>query len=378
MLTADQKSKLLALRHYLHRFPEISGNESNTAKSIEDFIKPHNPNEIIRQIGGHGFAAIFKGEKEGPVTMIRCELDALPIKELNTNIQYASTKENVSHKCGHDGHMAIVAGLAIDLKPKKGTVVLLFQPAEETGQGAGLVIQDIKFQKIKPSYVFALHNLPGFPINEIVIRKGTFCAASTGVKIKIVGVTAHASSPETGNSPALVVAELLPILIDLPNTKTSELNDFTLVTMTHAKIGEPTFGISPSEANIFLTLRAYENQDLNTILEYITSTVHLIAKNFEINISLHESFDATVNHDEPVDLVQSVATQNNFHVTNIEAANRWSEDFGLFLQQCPGAIFGLGAGTEQSPLHNPYYDFPDEIIETGIKMFRGIIKELNY
>lgn len=378
MLTADQKKKLITLRHYLHRFPEISGNESNTSKSIEDFIKPLNPDKIITQIGGHGLAAIFKGDKEGPLTMIRCELDALPIKELNTNIEYASSTENVSHKCGHDGHMAIVAGLALDLKPKKGIVMLLFQPAEETGQGAQAVLLDEKFNSFKPDYVFTLHNLPGFPMNQIILRKGTFCAASTGLKINIIGETAHASAPETGNSPAIVVAELLPILIDLPNAKSSELNDFTLVTITHVKIGEPTFGISPATANIFLTLRAYENQDLITILNYIESTVELIAEGFEIEITQHENFDATVNNDDQVDLIQSIAIQNNLPVTYIKEANRWSEDFGLFLQKCPGAIFGLGAGTGQFALHNPYYDFPDELIETGIKMFKGIIEELNY
>jgi amidohydrolase len=378
MLTANQKNKLWSLRQYLHRFPEISGNERNTAKSIEDFIKPFKPDEIITQIGGHGLAAIFNGDKEGPATMIRCELDALPIKELNTDIEYASTINNVSHKCGHDGHMAIVAGLALDLKPKKGKVILLFQPAEETGQGARMVIQDSTFESLKPNYVFALHNLPGFPINEIVLRKGTFCAASTGVKIKIVGETAHAAAPETGNSPALVVAKLLPILTDLPNAKTSELNDFTLITMTHVQIGAPTFGISPADAKIFLTLRAYDNQDLNTILNHIKSTVDQIAKGFEIEITQHESFNATVSHDDQVDLLQSIASQNNLHVTEIEAANRWSEDFGLFLQQCPGAIFGLGSGTQQPPLHNHFYDFPDELIETGIKMFKGVIKALNH
>ncbi len=211
--------ELVNLRKELHRNPELSGKEKNTSDKINNFIGRFYPDEIITELGGHGLAFIFKGKEKGKTILFRSELDALPISEQN-DFEYKSSIENVSHKCGHDGHMTILSGFASllnDNKPAKGKVVLLFQPAEETGEGAAKVLEDKKFEQIKPDYVFALHNLPGYPAGSVVIKNGTFASASKGMIIKLHGKTSHASEPENGITPTPAVASIIQKLPFIPN-----------------------------------------------------------------------------------------------------------------------------------------------------------------
>lgn len=156
---------LLALRQDLHRHPELSGEEFATAERIRYFMAPFQPDAIIENIGGYGLVFVFEGSQPGPTVLFRCELDALPIKEVNT-FNYRSVVSGASHKCGHDGHMTIICALGVLLagkRPEKGRVLLAFQGAEETGQGAVAMVEDPLFQPLKPDYAFALHNLPPFP-----------------------------------------------------------------------------------------------------------------------------------------------------------------------------------------------------------------------
>ena len=140
----------------LHENPDVSGDEGNTALIISNFLQKFEPDNLINHIGGHGIIAEFKGKDQGPTVMFRCELDALPIEENNT-ISYQSVNAGKAHLCGHDGHMAIVAGLGFHLKqqrPRKGRVILLFQPSEETGKGAYKMIQDPLFNSISARLYF--------------------------------------------------------------------------------------------------------------------------------------------------------------------------------------------------------------------------------
>lgn len=211
---------LVALRRELHRFPEISGCETATAERIASFISRYSPDSTIKGIGGTGIAAVFKGREPGSRIMFRCELDALPIAETN-EFDYKSEYEKISHKCGHDGHMAIVAGLAFLLahkRPRRGSVILLFQSAEETGEGADRTINDGRFTEIEPDYVFGVHNLPGFDFNTILVRSGIFTYASKGMIIRLKGKESHAARPEDGINPALAIAKLIEELKHLPKS----------------------------------------------------------------------------------------------------------------------------------------------------------------
>ncbi len=255
--------ELIKLRKELHRNPELASKEKNTSERIKNFITQFNPDEIITNIAGNGIAFIFIGKEKGKTILFRSELDALPISEQN-EFEYKSAVENVSHKCGHDGHMTILCGLASlfkNKKPKKGKVVLLFQPAEETGEGAAKVMKDKKFEKIKLDYVFALHNLPGYPAGSVIIKNGTFASASKGIIIKLLGKTSHASEPENGITPTPAVASIIQKL-PLITKEINKLNQFSLITIIHVRIGDVAFGTTPGYAEIMATLRSYHDEDM--------------------------------------------------------------------------------------------------------------------
>jgi amidohydrolase len=254
-------AELVTLRHALHRRPELSGEERETAAHIITELKRNRPDEILTELGGHGVAAVYDSGAAGPTVLFRCELDGLPIAEISS-FGWRSEITGKGHLCGHDGHMAILCGLAMQLaenRPARGKVVLLFQPAEETGAGAADVIADPRFERIRPDFAFALHNLPGLPLGAVGVRPGPFTFASEGLAARLSGRTAHAAQPEAGLSPAAVMGRLMDALPELPETLGHEPGH-SLVTLSHARLGEAAFGISPGEADIWVTIRAIDDE----------------------------------------------------------------------------------------------------------------------
>ncbi len=370
--------KIIELRHELHQNPELSDSEFITAERIANFLIQYNPTQLIRGIGGNGIACIFKSNEEGPSVLFRCDMDALPIEEEN-DFEYRSKEKGVSHKCGHDGHMAIMAGLA-DLfskkPPEKGQVVLLFQPSEENGQGARRVLNDEKFKELKIDYAFALHNSPGFPEGEILLKKETFASASKGVIIKLFGKTSHAAEPENGISPAIAMSNIVKELTFLPNE--NRFSDFNIVTVVYARLGEIAFGTSPGNAEIMATMRSYSNEDMQILTERAQSIVkeNAFRHNLEFDISFTEEFPATVNDEQCVKDIEVASEPNDLKHRYLPEPFHWSEDFAHFTQKFPGALFGLGSGENHPQLHNQDYDFPDSIIENGVKIFYEIYSQI--
>lgn len=343
---------------------------------MKDFISAFNPDEIIENLGGHGIAFVFNGLSKGKTIMFRCELDAIQVEEQST-VSYKSINSGVSHTCGHDGHMTIMAGLAQHLyenKLEKGRIVLLFQPAEETGSGAKAVIEDQKFKEIEPNFIFALHNLPGFEESQIIIKENEFASASKGMKIKLKGKSSHAAEPENGISPTFALALIIYELEHFCD----EFDFFSLITITYAHLGEKKFGINPSELELGATFRAHNNKNLEEISFLASESIREIGscEGLECKITWHEEFSSTTNDPYCIDIIKKAAIENKFETHILEIPFKWSEDFGTFTQKYPGALFGIGAGKNLAQLHNPDYDFPDEIIETGIDMFKSIIKKL--
>lgn len=371
--------ELVTLRKELHHNPELSGQEQKTARLILEFFSRVRPDHIIEKIGKTGIAFIFEGKKPGKTLLFRADMDALPIEE-DIEIPYISDRKSLSHKCGHDGHMAILSGLAlmVSIHPLRcGRVILLFQPSEETGKGALSVLNDPKFSHIKPDYVFALHNLPGYPRNAIIIRSGTFAIASEGIQIRLKGHASHAAYPDQGISPLPAVMELLEKLQKLTHLR-QRFKDFVQLSITYTKIGRFGFGTIPGTAEIGLTIRAVETDDLEHLRTEIDKLTDRIATRhyLEEEFRRYEPFPCTVNHPGAVEAIRNVAVRHGFPVVELEEPLRWSEDFGYFTNLYEGALFGLGAGENHSDLHTWYYDFPDEILETGIRLFYGLIQDL--
>ena len=368
---------LIALRHELHKNPELSGRESGTAGRIISALGNFHPDNLLTDVGGTGIIATWDSGKEGPHVLFRAELDALPIQDTGTS-EYRSSKEGVGHLCGHDGHMSILIGLAERIAakpPASGKVSLLFQPAEETGAGAAMVIQDPKFKQVKPDYVYALHNLPGFWRGNIVLRVGPFACASRGLIIRLHGKTAHAAHPEEAVSPALAISSLIRTMIDLP-VRTEGLRDFVLATVIHARLGEVAFGTTPGEGVVMVTLRSALDGDMEILSENALEQVDRIAAKYSLRHETEwvEEFPATVNHPDAASALRASLNAAGLEIEAIDKPFRWSEDVGHFSKVARLTLFGLGSGLDHSPLHAPDYDFPDELLPVGVKAFEAVLR----
>jgi amidohydrolase len=370
-------NRLIQLRHTLHQFPETALEEHETARRILEFFRPLKPDHVFEKLGGGtGLAFVFQGKIPGKRLLFRCELDALPIEELRES-EYQSQIPGKGHLCGHDGHMAILCGLGEILsqnRPESGEVVLLFQAAEETGDGARAVLADPRFEQIRPDAAFALHNLPGYPLHQVVMRRGTFAAGSTGMSIYLTGKTSHSAHPEAGINPAQALAYLIQELPKLAG----EADGFALLTLIHADLGSLAFGTSAGKASLSMTLRAFNQQDLDSLVEKVKAKAIALAdsERLKVEFGFVEQFAVSVNDQELYLQVENAAKTLGLPLTEKPEPFRWSEDFGLFSQVCPSFLFGLGSGENCPQLHEGTYDFPDELIETGMEMFEGILREL--
>ncbi|ETD89885.1 amidohydrolase [Rhodobacter capsulatus] len=362
---------LTAFRQALHRAPEVSGAEAGTARAVVAELTQSRPDRLLTGLGGHGVAAIWEGAEPGPTVLIRCELDALPILETGT-VAHRSDVPGKAHLCGHDGHMAIVAGVARGLarqKPRRGRAVLLFQPAEEDGSGAAAVIADPAFAQIRPDLALSLHNYPGLALGHGVVRPGPANCASRGIRIRLTGRTAHAAQPETGLSPGPALAQLIARLPGLGKGGPVTDPAFSLVTVTHARLGEPAFGIAPAEAELWATLRTQTDAGMAALVAATEAAVAEAAEGLGTSLSYHDIFTACTNAPEAVAVLRAALAAEAIPEGETEVPMRASEDFGRFGALAPAAMLLLGAGEASPSLHNSDYDFPDSLIPVGAALF---------
>lgn len=368
---------LINLRHELHRNPEISGNEKLTAKRIVQFLSNYKPDELYTDIAGSGVAAVYNGKEVGSTLLFRCDMDALSIEEHNKK-PYKSVNTGVAHLCGHDGHMAMVSGLAKKLHENpigKGRVVLFYQPEEENGKGAKESINELKKLGLLPDFAFAIHNMPKYPFGNIILGKYTFSAASKGMIIKLTGQNSHAAFPENGINPSAAVAEIIQILNGVKYIKF--FREYILVTIIHVRVGDVAFGTSPGYAEVMVTLRAFDEAHMKKLSDYaVSSTKTIAAKHkLKVNIQFTDEYPAADCNPELSDIVEVIAKQQNKEVIFVNQPNRWSEDFAHFTSALPSVIFGLGVGENHPDIHTNSYDFPDEVIPYGVEMMEGIINQ---
>ncbi|WP_095084364.1 amidohydrolase [Mesorhizobium sophorae] len=378
-LTNRDIVELTAWRRQLHQRPEISNEEESTAKEVVDFLADTRPDQVLTGLGGHGVAAIYESGEAGPTLLFRSELDALPIHELS-GAPHASLVPGKSHMCGHDGHTAILAALGRQLgreRPARGRVVLMFQPAEETGNGAAGVVADPRFGAIAPDFAFSLHNLPGVPLGEVRLKTGVVNCASRGMRIVLEGKTAHSSMPETGISPMVAISQLMPALPALGRGTFAD-DDFSMVTVTHAEMGEAVFGIAPGQAEIWATLRTRRDDRMANLCTAAEALVTRIAAEHRLSPrwDYHEVFVASVNAPEAVEHLRRALDEEGVPHGEENLPMRASEDFGVFGHKAASAMFFLGAGERHPALHNPDYDFPDDLIPIGSKVFMRTLRNL--
>jgi amidohydrolase len=368
--------ELTAWRRMLHTMPEVSGEEVETAREVVRFLKQTGPDAIVEGLGGTGVAVIYDSGTPGPSVMIRAELDALPIEELGEP-EYKSKIAGKSHMCGHDGHMATLAAVGRALgreRPKTGRAILLFQPAEENGAGAAAVIADGKFDALTPDYSLSLHNMPGVRFGHVWLKDGPANCASRGMKIVLTGKTAHAAYPETGTSPVSAVAQLMPALNALSVGTVSEGN-LVRATVTHASIGEPTVGVAPGHGEIWVTLRTSTDDQMAALVDQAETMAREAAEKggLVLSVEYQDVFGHCVNDPEAADILRSAMDAESVTYEPGEGF-RASEDFGRFGAVSKSAMLFLGAGEDHPAPHNPNYDFPDDLIPIGSRIFLRAIR----
>ena len=387
-------------RHELHQHPGLSACEVFAHELIVKSLQAYPDCKIFQHVGGqqsavggqttpllnqsnnqaisYGVVAVFGKKADAPTVALRADTDALPINESEN--PYCSLSAGVSHKCGHDGHTAIMLRVAdmIAQNPKLYTdknIMLVFQPEEETGHGSQKILDSGIMQQYDIRAVYGLHNIPGVPIGDVLVASGTFAAASVGVKYTMTGRQTHASTPEKGVNPGLAVAESIECLTRLNSTNANSTDEFTQATLICVRLGEEAYGTSAGNAEVMFTLRAFSNQNMARLRDKANNMVAEICERHGLQLSISESdpFNATENNPNLAARMKDRFAQSGLTVHELERPFRWSEDFANYLMQYPGVFFGIGSGENCHELHHPQYSFPDELIEPAAKTLLQVL-----
>ncbi len=360
-----------ALRHELHEHPELSNHETWTKTRLIDFLREHTELEIHDE--GKWFWAAYRVGEGKPNIAFRADFDALPIEE-ECDVPYRSRISGVSHKCGHDGHSAALCGFALELselKPDKN-VFLLFQHAEETGDGAWEARSLITDQKIDE--IYAYHNQPGFPAGTILLRSGPSKCASKGMIIEMVGTPTHASLPEKGKNPAFALSQ---VVCEIPKLIAPERwKGLVMCTVIQLDVGQHAFGTAASDGRLLLTIRGEYEEEMEALQSELEKRSRELAEKDGLTCSFafEDVFPATVNEAGCVDKVRQAAKALGYAIEEEHwGLARGSEDFGHYQKLTRGVIFSIGNGENTPTFHTAQYDFTDSIMENAVEIFKKVL-----
>jgi amidohydrolase len=358
--------KITELRHELHRHPELSGAEKETKARLMAFIQKYTNLKIVDM--GNWFYALYEPamQTEKSAIAFRADMDALPVPE-TISLPYGSEKANVAHKCGHDGHSAALAALAILLEEDPNVrrpVYLIFQSAEETGRGGKSCADFLKGTQVREVYAF--HNLSGYPEGAVMVRDLLTQCASKGLLVKFQGERAHAGTPEDGRNPSAALAELALCAQQLQDEPASRL-----CTVVSIQEGSLDFGISPGDGEIAFTLRTESDEELSGMDKTLRQHAEQLAERYglDVDFSEYDPFPATVNDPRCAEKVRQAASELGLTQVPMEQPWRPSEDFGWYTKVCPGAMFYIGNGDNWPMPHQPGFDFNDHILRIAASVF---------
>ena len=370
----DFVETLKTWRHHLHANPELSRQESATAAYVRaELTRLGVPHE--GGIGGHGVVATIRRGPSNRSVGLRADMDALPILE-TTNLPYASKNSGVMHACGHDGHTASLLGAAKLLKEDpawSGTIHFVFQPAEEGFGGAQAMLKDGLLTRFPMERIFGYHNWPGLETGTIMLHHGPIMGAAANFTITLHGTAGHAAMPHLTADPVQGAAHLIIALNSLVARNINPLHPAVISTTT-LKAGEASNQI-PESVTIGGTFRALTPD----VMQQLETRIHEIsehtAKAFGLTatVKISSYLPPTLNYDAEADLAAKAATAAGFTVRRDLAPTMGAEDFGRFLLEIPGSYAWIGNG-ESRFLHNPGYDYNDEILPVAAKYYTAVAK----
>ena len=368
---AELQDEVTAWRHHLHEHPEILYDVHETAAFIIEKLKEFGVDEIVPGIGQTGVVGIIKGRgsETGRTIGLRADMDALPVEEV-TGKPWASKIEGRMHACGHDGHTAMLLGAARYLSETRnfnGRIALIFQPAEEGGAGALAMVEDGLMERFGIDEVYGMHNMPGIPAGQFAICRGAIMAAPDKFTIRISGRGGHAAQPHRTIDPIAIGAQIVSNL-QLIAARNIDPLEAVVVSVTKFQAGS-SHNVIPPEALIAGTVRSLNEAVQDMTQERLRQIVEGIAAAHGATVELdyERKCPVTMNHDSGYDNAHAVARDivGPAHVDPAVAPSMAGEDFAFMLKKRPGAFIFIGNG-ESAGLHNPAYDFNDEIIAQGI------------
>ncbi|MBL8329532.1 MAG: amidohydrolase [Rubrivivax sp.] len=360
---------LSATRQHIHQHPELSFEEVDTADLVARHLQEWGW-QVTRQVGGHGVVGSLSVGDGTRSIALRADMDALPIPE-NTGRPWASRKAGVMHACGHDGHTTMLLGAAQALAASRdfsGTVHLVFQPAEEAGQGSGAqrMIADGLFERFPCDAIFGLHNSPGVPSGSFGFGAGPFMSASDSARITIRGQGGHAARPHQTVDPILVAGSLVMALQSVVS-RNIDPRQTAIVTIGALHAGS-AYNVIPDEAMLGLSIRSFDAEVRDRLEQRIRDLVthHVRGYGAEAVIAYERGYPVVVNSAAETEFARQVAEElvGPERVIAPFPPVTGSEDFAYYLLHKPGCFLRLGNG-DSAMLHNPAYDFNDEILTVG-------------
>lgn len=360
--------ELIAWRRAFHRQPELAYEEHRTAATVSGLLRSFGVDEIATGIGGTGVVAVVRNG-EGPRVALRADMDALPIAETGTS-PWRSEVPGKMHACGHDGHMTMLLGAARYLAASRrfaGTVILIFQPAEEGRAGAKAMLEDGLIERFPFERVFALHNIPGMPAAEVAASPGAVMAAVDRFAVTVTGAGGHAAMPHLTRDPVLAASALVVALQSIVS-RSQDPRVPAVVSVTRFNAGEAD-NATPGQATLLGNVRFLEPGGSDGFRERIARIARGIAETYGVEVAVDYIVGRppTINVEAEARLVREAADSLRplVSVAPVQSPIMASEDFSYFLEARPGAFAFLGAGEGRPSLHSSDFDFNDAILVPG-------------
>lgn len=368
----------VAFRRALHAEPELSGQEHRTRGRVAAELRAAGL-EVREHPGSTALTALWPGRDRSRAVAFRADLDALPLEEIS-GLPWAARTGKAMHACGHDGHTAILLGFARHLaragRPYAADVLFLFQPAEEAGNGARQMVLDGAMDSPRAEAVFGLHGWPDLPLGTIGVHSGAVMASVDNFEISVVGRGGHGAQPHSARDPIHAAAQLVVAAQSLVSRASDPL-DAAVVTFGHIEGGR-TYNVIPETCMLRGTVRAHSAASRARLKEGLESLAGNLCRGLglEAVLSWVEGCPATLNDPAMAALARRAAVRAFGEAAVVEPRPSMAgEDFPFFLEKAPGAYLWLGLGDKNGSLHNPRFDFNDDALETGIRLFLAILEE---
>ncbi|SFK49781.1 M20 aminoacylase family protein [Shimia haliotis] len=374
---AELHSEITAWRRDIHAHPEVLYDTHRTSALVAEKLREFGCDEVVTGIGRTGVVGIIKGKSDtkGNVVGLRADMDALPMAE-QTGLDYASRNEGAMHACGHDGHTAMLLGAAKYLSETRnfdGSVALIFQPAEEGGNGALAMVEDGMMDRFNIKEVYGMHNEPGLPVGEFSLRSGPLLAAVDFFTIEIEGKGGHAAMPQQTVDPTIIGTNIHAALQSIVSRNVDPV-DRAVLSVTSFQTGSDVFNVIPHTATLKGTVRTFNPETQDMVEARMSEVAAGIAATYggTAKVIYDRITPATINADEQAMFAEEVATAISGGCNEAPLV-MGGEDFSYMLQARPGAFIMVGNG-DSAALHHPEYNFNDDAIPFGSSFLSEVIE----